>query len=546
VSLADGRPRVVVFGLDAAEWTLVESLLRSGGLPHLARLRAAGTTCRLRQQTPLTEQPWTAFLSGTPAPETSLRFDPGTYEACEIGAPRNRPFYDQPGLRAIVLDVPRMTLAYPNDGVQITGWGGHHLGYPRASRPPGLLTALDREIGPHPVFAGFSELRWFQSGALERFANGMIVGIERRVEVLRALTRHVPDWDLIVTVSPEAHTVGQILWYCLDDRHPLSTYRDREAARRQIYDVYRALDDAIGRLVSDLPEAVVLVCSVHGIKTNDHDVMSALLSELLSRVYTGEGLFNVPDARSWREAGFPPVVPGLSTFAANFGAPRSSPQRLAGRLGYHGRRYAPALMDVVQSIRAGVEHENETDKSWDEIGESPMPHHRHVANRYRHLWRRMKAFGLPTYTLGRVRINVRGRERDGLVAPENYETVCDEVETVLRACRNPRTGEGIVDAIRRVPPGDRDNPERSYADMTIVWKGCADALEHPDVGVIGPLAYDRTGSHSTAGFVVMAGPGIPQYDAGERPALDLTPTIVRLLGREPSAACVGRSILPIA
>jgi hypothetical protein len=41
----------------------------------------------------------------------------------------------------------------------------------------------------------------------------------------------------------------------------------------------------------------------------------------------------------------------------------------------------------------------------------------------------------------------------------------------------------------------------------------------------------RTGEHSSNGFAYVAAPGLQPADLGERSALDVTPTILHLLGR---------------
>jgi predicted AlkP superfamily phosphohydrolase/phosphomutase len=214
----------------------------------------------------------------------------------------------------------------------------------------------------------------------------------------------------------------------------------------------------------------------------------------------------------------------------------------AGRFRDQVRRQAlvrvPGLVAASRRLRRrDVEQEPETDRHPDEIGDYRTPVDLHVACRYRALWPRMKAFAVPTNTHGRVRINLRGRERDGVVAPDAYDAVCDEVEAAVRACRNPRTGGSVVEDVVRL--GDED----PSADLLIVWKDCADALEHPEAGLIGPVPYGRTGSHSTRGFAFIAGYGIPYSDLGERPAADLTPTIVALLGGEPPGDMQGRPLL---
>ena len=62
----------------------------------------------------------------------------------------------------------------------------------------------------------------------------------------------------------------------------------------------------------------------------------------------------------------------------------------------------------------------------------------------------MPAFALPSFYDGRIRLNLRGRERDGVVDPADYERVCDDIEQLLRECRDPRTGEPVLAAVERV------------------------------------------------------------------------------------------------
>jgi predicted AlkP superfamily phosphohydrolase/phosphomutase len=143
-----------------------------------------------------------------------------------------------------------------------------------------------------------------------------------------------------------------------------------------------------------------------------------------------------------------------------------------------------------------------------------------------------------------VRVNVRGRERDGIVAPDEFRAACDEVIELVAACRDPRTGESVLaDAIRL-----RDDPHDPgpAADIVLMWAGVADAFDHPEVGTIGPFPYCRTGEHSPTGFTFVAGPGITRGDLGRRPADDLVPTILSLLGRRPDRELAGNPFpLPV-
>jgi predicted AlkP superfamily phosphohydrolase/phosphomutase len=163
---------------------------------------------------------------------------------------------------------------------------------------------------------------------------------------------------------------------------------------------------------------------------------------------------------------------------------------------------------------------------------------------YRSYWSRMRWFVLPTFSDPHLRINLRGRERDGVVAVEDYDTACNEIEAELRRCRNPRNGKPVIEDVIRVRADDPVAPDGADADLVVLFKEPLDAIHHPRAGTIGPFAYNRTGEHSSNGFAIFAGPGIGHDDLGTRRAYDLTPTVLALLGKEPCADLAGQPILP--
>ena len=50
------------------------------------------------------------------------------------------------------------------------------------------------------------------------------------------------------------------------------------------------------------------------------------------------------------------------------------------------------------------------------------------ATRYQPLWHKMRVFALPSFYEGRMRINLLGREWDGLVPLELYKSCCENIE----------------------------------------------------------------------------------------------------------------------
>ena len=162
---------------------------------------------------------------------------------------------------------------------------------------------------------------------------------------------------------------------------------------------------------------------------------------------------------------------------------------------------------------------------------------------YRHHWPRMQAFALPAFLDGRIRINLRGRERDGIVELSQYEETCRTIETILGECRDPRTGEPAVASIERASSSNPMSLANSESDLLVVWRDVAGALEHPRLGLIGPVPLRRTGGHTRHGVAYLVGPGFEPGDRGVHASCDVTPTIVELLGAEPVTRLSGKSLL---
>src|SRR5262249_1987339 len=150
-----------------------------------------------------------------------------------------------------------------------------------------------------------------------------------------------------------------------------------------------------------------------------------------------------------------------------------------------------------------------------------------------------KAFALPSFADGRIRVNLRGREQRGIVEPSDYSDLCDELETLVQACRDPRTGEPVVARVNR-PHADPMEVSQSEVDLAIEWCGMACAFEHPDLGTIGPVPFWRTGAHTgPCGFAYVSGPAIVPGNYGTGSMLDVAPTLVELAGAAPVAGLAG-------
>jgi hypothetical protein len=165
------------------------------------------------------------------------------------------------------------------------------------------------------------------------------------------------------------------------------------------------------------------------------------------------------------------------------------------------------------------------------------------AMRYRPHWAKMRAFALPAFYDGRVRVNLRGREPAGIVELADYARTLDDLEAALLECRDACTGDRVVDHVERATASPF-SLDASEADLTVVWSAPTNAFVHPELGLIGPVPFLRTGGHTGPyGFAFVSGDGVDAGDGGIRSAFDVAPTIAAMLDFTPEREIDGTSML---
>lgn len=545
--------RVVALGLDAAEPWVVDRMLDAGAMPNLAALRERGARADLENTLAYrAEVPWTQFATGVPPKDsgywTMVSFDPSDYAVWEHGAydyASHPPFWHELGdRRSIVFDVPQVRITDGFRGSIVTAWGSHSPQYPRAARPQGLLAEIDERFGVHPGFEQDNEPCWFDPAYLRAMSDAMCAGARRRASILTWLRDREPEWDLLVSVMGESHSMEHHCFHGLDPSHAFHGHMGTSHLAVELAtDAFRAIDYAIGATLDGLPDdTTVLVFSLHGMRPNASDISGPLLAEVFHRVNFGHPRMLGPNPRWWKARGMPLLEPegrwSVHMRHRFRDAPRTglaaklpwevleARQRLLRRLRGTSRPQRPAFPPIPIEPETELRPDQLLDDPRTSVGwQIPTWYERH--------WPEMRAFVLPAYSDCHVRINLAGRERFGQVAPEDYDVACDEVEAIVRGCVNPRTGRPAFGEVLRVRADDPHDPDGPTADLVVVPEGDVfDALEHPEAGLVGPYPVFRTGEHSPNGFLVAAGPGIEAgTDLGARSALDVTPTILSLLDR---------------
>jgi hypothetical protein len=538
-------PRVAAIGLDSGDWQFIKSMLAEGLLPNFARIRERSAECDIvSKDLHRTNLIWEAFLSGKYDPNdprsSGVGFDPSNYRAYKIGAGTAPPFYGKfSDIEAIAFDVPHLSLSGASRDVRICTWGTHSRSHPRASNVPGLLDEIERRFGPHPAFGREHLYAWHRPDFADSLVRSLKIGSERRIAVACWLQQRFPNWRFFLTVMSESHSAGETFGEVLDGNHILSELEISKLHWERLRDVYSVLDAAVGRFADSLPpETVLVVFSLDGTEATGGELASSvILPELLYRLAFGRPLLKDPEQEAWRREPHA-LAPALSESWEEYMRARFG-ESCASRL----RRRFDDGREALRERLAGLRVRFASTKSSQPV-HSPLGWQ--VVSWYRLHWPRMRVFALPTFVDGRLRINLRGRERQGMVDPGDYERVCDEIEAWLRSCRDPRTNKGVVADVVRPRARDPLAADGPDADLVVRWSHAIDALEHPTAGLVGPFPFRRTGAHNERGFALFSGPGISRAELGQYQCLDLPATILALLGHEPAGALEGKAILRLA
>jgi predicted AlkP superfamily phosphohydrolase/phosphomutase len=540
------RHKVLAIGLDGLEYTLAERFMAEGQMPALAELKKRAARFLLDEGSARRAGlPWEHVASGL-SPQGAGRwgaveFDPTSYSAWQDGA-QFAPWWAETDLRVVVFDPPHVDLRRARNTQGIVAWGSHTPGTIKAARPAALLAEFVQRFGDYPAVEWRYGTPWPSAARTRLMGEALSQALDVRSRAAQWLaTERFPEWDFFFAVAGELHSGIEGLWHGVDAGHPLNTHPSAGPAAAALLDIHRALDRMVGQLVNAAGDAVIIAFNMGGMGPNSCDVQSmVLLPELLYRHAFGHPLLTIPP--EWTAS--PNRLPILDEHDSWDTARESwvpEPPRKSKRAADTLRSIARSLPEPVKHLLKGA---GSAAADWrsrhgplrQDLDYMPAYH-------YRHHWPRMPAFAFPSFLDGRIRINLRGRERDGIVELSRYEETCRTIETLLRECRDPRTGEPAVATIDRAATANPLALPSSESDLLVVWRDVAAAIEHPRLGLIGPVPLRRTGGHTRNGIAYLAGPGLEPGERGVRSSFDIVPTITQLLGAEPTIRLAGKSLL---
>ena len=491
------RPSVIALGLDAMEGLLVERLLEEGRMPNLARLRERGAYGRLRSRpAPFLSMVWPTFYTGQTlgshgwyynklwsAREQLLRYvDPSWLPV--------RPFWDDlSGARRVtILDVP--CSAVPDDsfsGTFLNGWQAHD-NFGKFASTPGLHRRIRRQFGNPAMRA---EMFGPQDvGTLQRQREQALTSLAQFASIVADMLTS-ESHDLLLAVFGGVHRGTHYLWSLEEADTAGASAAELEQLSGARDEIYQAADRAVGAVLSAVPaDSHVLVFALHGMGRNHG---------------WGERFFEIVRHLHGRGRERPPRQ------GAVYRIKRALPWRMVRQV--TGRLPPSANHALVPFWSRGMLD-----------------------------WSSTRYFALPTDQNGYIRINQRGRERQGIVnkGPE-LEALIDEVTHDLLSLRDLRDDQPIVAKVHRIEDLVGGNaPTRDVLpDLVIDW---TDTYAHGSHGVrsrYGEVRWSsndclpsgRSGNHIEGGWLVASGPGVAKGAIEECvDSIDLVPTLLQWMG----------------
>jgi predicted AlkP superfamily phosphohydrolase/phosphomutase len=482
-----GASKVFVMVVEAAEPTLLRRWMADGSLPHLAALA--------RDALPFDVIPprgvganafWPTLYSGTGPAEHGryyhAQLDRGAYRAYREHqvAVRRPPVWERiadSGRRVGVFNLPKAPSASEFRGVQVRDWSTH-FSYPAEfdTAPPALRAAIAARHGEKIVCPCLALRYRAPDGASLAAAVAQLHRNIRRTRDLLLDQLRAADWDLFLGALDELHCAGHLLWHLHDADYPLAVGADAIPGD-PLLELYRAMDDAVGAVIAALPAGATTVL-LAGPGMGPSYVRPELLDDILVALEGGA----------------------------------ASP----------AKRFGGALKSLWRAL-----------PPW---ARRPLASLGHAADRRLTVSDRAgrRFFSLDSNdSVGGIRVNLRGREPDGLVPPAQFDAVCDELVRAIAAIRVVDSGEPLALDVCLASEVHEGGGGDALPDVLIEWnqRGPISAVHSPATGTIRQARLpDWSGTHSSRilALIRVAGrsPGAPAAARAE----DIAPTLAALCG----------------
>jgi len=399
----NGTSRTLAIGLDGGSLAVFRRMAAQGHMPFFAKILKEGTSGELRSAVPpLTPTAWTTFMTGKNPGKHGI-FDFRRYRnhaapilpnnSTKIQADTLWSMLSRAGKRLAVVNVPMTYPPQPLNGTMMTGvmTPGTDGTF---TYPADLYDELRPELGDYSIVVTWRGRR------PKPFIRDLVDSTRQRGKYVRHLMERDP-WDFFMVVFSETDSLQHALWSYLD---PDDHRQDDPEVKRLICGFFRELDEEIEQICRAAGQSArVIFLSDHGFGPQYYwFYLNTWLEQQGWLTYEPKGLARARAVQKLHRLlrKWPLAVRSLHAL-----------HRALTRL-LRGRKLLPRA-EMQGDVLAAID------------------------------WPRTKAFFGSLGEQG-IRINLRGREPDGIVEPgEEYEKLRDAIIAALGRLRHPQTGDPI-------------------------------------------------------------------------------------------------------
>ncbi|NHN41088.1 phosphodiesterase [Halorubellus sp. JP-L1] len=494
--------QTLLVGLDAVCFPVLEPLFEDGDVPNLEALFAEGATGVLESQVP----PWTAsawpslYTGANPGKHgvfDFLRFDGYDWDIVNATDVRQRTLWeyaDAAGLTSVVVNAPVTSPPPEINGAVIPG-------YLAAESPPchpdGVLKDVRDELGDYRVYA---ERETGDDASGERFADYLEL-CRMRGEAFRYLSeRFDPEFGFVQFQKTDA------------------VFHDYPGDREKVRDVYRAVDEQVGAILDDCDPDTVVVASDHGM--GEYDGYEFRVNDYLREhavvetTRDGRGVpswFQIKDEEltsSEGEREDHPFLERLAAAGARVGITHQRGKRFLERFGLATFVGKHVPVGAVFAATDAVDFATSTAylRSPSELG---------------------------------VRLNVAGRDPEGVVPEGEYEQVRADVIDLLERVETP-DGDPVFESV--VPR--EEHIHGPYAEEAVDVLAVPTDFEHSLSALVGErFDAPEPWNHKLEGVVAVAGEGADaDADLAGAHLFDVAPTVLATLDLAPAEVMDGSAL----
>ncbi|GLR17571.1 alkaline phosphatase family protein [Portibacter lacus] len=479
--------RLSIISIDGVNWEIVNPLLKKGKLPFLAKMMETGQFSTLQTHSYVSSgSTWPSIHTGTHPGEHGIFFShrqlkSGTYEVVKKQA-EDIPFkgfwqvVSESGIPTITIDLPKAPLIQKFNGLALNSWGEEAPWY-SPSYPKDLKKEIHAKFGKNPLQEFYhrpmKDLKlWI------KLKNQHIEALKNRFRIAEYLMQKQEDWQLFVMAVNEIHLAGHLFWHTIDETHPNYDPALKKELGNIVEELMIITDAGLENLASKFPDALQLVISNNGMEKSQTPIK--IMDQLLKQFGYMAG-----------------EIPGDKKLSKK-------------EFNFISKLEQTLPMGFVQWVKAKTPK-----KLWYKVTRKLT----HSAAD----WKKSKAFPLFNDVSGAVRINLAGREPNGIVKAYEYDQLCDKITADFMTLTSNQSSKPAVKRVIKIRdefPGENMD---ELADLLVIWDNSESilSLESEKFGSIQIPKDKRSGAHTDKGIIISDNEIAPSFIKNRDLVMDL-------------------------